>query len=111
MEMFQANRELQQENLTYLRNWAGASERELESIKATIASFERRLERAQERVSLISRLADLVESEIRDSAGAPTGVDVTEPVSAGETQGQNPEEPQPEGLEASFRGHVKEIVE
>ena len=55
---------LEEENLFYLRSWAGATDREIHDVLDQIASLEHRAERLRQRLDLITRLADLVEAEL-----------------------------------------------
>jgi hypothetical protein len=68
---------LYEENLVYLRSWAGATEREIQDVIDQIAPLEQRAERLRERLDLITRLGDLVESDLRGSEPATT-IDLTE---------------------------------
>jgi hypothetical protein len=97
---------LRQENVAYLRNWAAATDREVQSMLAVLTPLQQRLEKARERLDLITRLADLVETETREE---PTRVDVTDQALAGKSIDEVPSPSDPAGSGAVFGGPVKEI--
>jgi hypothetical protein len=90
---------LYEENLVYLRTWAGATEREIQDVIDQIAPLEQRAERLRERRDLIIRLGDLVESELRDSEPAST-IDLT---GGPEREQEEERSPEPEGVVEGMR--------
>lgn len=95
---------LQEENLLYLRSWAGATEREIQGVLDAIASLEQRVERLRERLGLITRLADLVEWEIGEAAEDGTTIDLTER----EEETRDPRVPAPE---QALEGQLRQIFD
>lgn len=90
---------LHEENMIYLRSWAGATEREIQDVIDKIAPLERRAERLRERLDLITRLADLVESELTTNEPVAS-IDLTE--EGGENETASPPETVAEGLREIF---------
>lgn len=99
----QAN--LQEENLIYLRSWAGATEREIQGVFDAIAPLERRIEKLRERLDLISRLADLVEADLRGVNEPVTTIDLTE--RAGDESGQD----EAARSEPVLEGQIRQILD
>ncbi len=91
---------LEEENLIYLRSWAGATEREIQDVVDQMASLERRAERLRERLGLITGLADLVESELRPNESVMT-VDLTG--EAGQQGGEDEAAERPEAVVEGLR--------
>jgi hypothetical protein len=91
---------LHEENLIYLRSWAGATEREIQEVLQRIAPLERQAERLRERRDLITRLADLVESEVKTSESMTT-IDLTG--DDGQEGGEDQAASRPEAVVDGFR--------
>ncbi|HEV8681399.1 MAG TPA: hypothetical protein VGS09_01300 [Actinomycetota bacterium] len=87
---------LHEENLIYLRSWAGATEREIQDVIDQIAPFERWAEKLRERLDLINRLANLVESELKANEPVTT-IDLTR--EAGQESGEQEAASQAEAVE------------